>query len=138
MRLHAVWLASSDGASRWITSRSIWPFSGSGFGQDACGAGDHCLHAGYANQIGRIWTGSQGAVCLNLPRSQGSLEPFGRRRRLHELRRAGCRPGQVRRRREVLEPVEPRDHALSGGDLQGGWPFGYWLPPALGSFCLSL
>jgi hypothetical protein len=38
----------------------------------------------------------------------------------------------------VLEPVEPRDHALRGGDLQGGWPFGYWLPLALGSFCLCL
>jgi hypothetical protein len=26
MRLHAIWLASSDGASRGITSTSIWPF----------------------------------------------------------------------------------------------------------------
>ena len=26
MRFHAIWLASSDGASRWITSTSIWPF----------------------------------------------------------------------------------------------------------------
>jgi hypothetical protein len=100
--------------------------------------GDQCLHAGHPHQIGRVWTGGQGAVCLNLPGSQGSLEPFGRRRRLPGVRRAGWLSGQVRRRREVLEPVEPRDHALSGADLQGGWPFGYWLPPALGSFYLSL
>jgi len=26
MRFHAIWLASRDGASRWITSTSIWPF----------------------------------------------------------------------------------------------------------------
>ena len=57
-------------------------FSGGGFGEDACGAGDECLHAGHPNQIGRIRTGGQGAVCLNLPGSQGCLEPFGRCRRL--------------------------------------------------------
>src|SRR5215211_365326 len=46
MRFHAIWLASSDGASRWSTSTSIWPFCGGGFGQDAGGAGDQCLHPG--------------------------------------------------------------------------------------------
>jgi hypothetical protein len=37
-------------------------------------------------QIGRVRTGGQVAVCLNLPGRQGSLEAFGRRRRLYGVR----------------------------------------------------
>jgi hypothetical protein len=35
-------------------SRRRPAFSGGGFGQDAWGAGDQCLHAGHANQIGPL------------------------------------------------------------------------------------
>ena len=109
-------------------------FCGGGFSQDACGAGDQCLHAGHPHQIGRIWTGGQGAVRLNLPGSQGSSAVWSASPLPGFIELGGS--GQVRRRE--LEPVEPRDHALCGADLQGGWPFGYRLPPALGSSHLSL
>jgi hypothetical protein len=50
-----------------------------GFGQDAGGAGDKCLHAGYTYQISRIRIGGQCAVRLNLPGGQGCFQPYGLR-----------------------------------------------------------
>ena len=60
--------------------------SGGGFGDDVRGAGDGCLHAGYANRISRVRVGGQGAVRLNLPASQSCLEPSGRCRFSHLVR----------------------------------------------------
>ena len=45
---------------------------------------------------------------------------------------AGWEPEQVRAC-ELLEPVEPCDHALGCGDLQGGWPLSQPLAAALSS-----
>jgi hypothetical protein len=86
-RLYATWLASSAGISRWRTSPSIWPPLTRGcFGQDAGSAGNECLDAGHPDQIGRIRIVGQGAVRLNLPGSQGRLEPCGGCRFSHLVR----------------------------------------------------
>jgi hypothetical protein len=60
--------------------------AGGGFGQDGGGAGDERLDAGHPDQISRIRIVGQAAMRLNLPGSQGCLEPCGRCRFSHMVR----------------------------------------------------